>query len=155
MYWGPTRCQLYSCWLSNCPCVWVFLSAELWDIEAQTSLPQLWVNRCPGFREETGIPRDLLPSLLVQECLWARASQEIRLSPVTLDFPVLKWEYCWYTPCSAVMKTLIKGYKCLDERRCSRDGSVCYHYGDTAAVVILPLGVHPWHVRHGHPVFRA
>ena len=81
MYWGPTRCQLYSCWLSNCPCVWVFLSAELWDIEAQTSLPQLWVNRCPGFRGETGIPRDPLPSLLVQECLWARAFPEDSLEP--------------------------------------------------------------------------
>ena len=155
MYWGPTRCQLYSCWLSNCPCVWVFLSAEPWDREAQTSLPQLWVNWCPGFREETGIPRDLLPSLLVQECLQARAFPGNSFEPYTPWFSDFEMGTLLVQSQQCCHEDSDKRYKCLDQRRRSRNGSGCSHCGDAAAAVALPLGAHPWRVRHTDTQFSG
>lgn len=73
------------------------------------SCPRFEGIGCPGFREETGIPRDLLPSLQVQEFLQVYLSQEAPLGPIPLDFPVLKSECYWFRPCSVLTKILMRG----------------------------------------------
>ena len=78
--------------LSNCPCAWVFLSAEPWDREAQTSLPQL------GLGKRLGSPETFCPGSWYKSVFELELSQEICLLPISLDFPILKWEYCDTVP---------------------------------------------------------